>query len=395
MELDRVVLDELLERAGAARFVLLGEATHGTHEFYELRAGLTRRLLAEHGFGGVALEADWPAAARADRYVQGHGPDHDAIAALGDFVRFPRWMWRNRPTVALVEWLRARGDGTGLHGLDLYSLHESIAAVVAYLDAVDPDAANRARARYACFEDLGARDYAAAIAAGAKEPCEDDVVAQLCELRERTGRDDCLGRGARFAAEQNARLAAGAERYYRALFHGQADSWNLRDAHMADTLDALADFHDGAGIVAWAHNSHVGDARATSMAARGELSLGQLMRERHGAEVLLVGFTTYAGTVTAARDWGAATERRSVRPALAGSLERRLHDAGVRREALHPGHELLADELIQRMIGAVYQPECERLNHYLATRAAAQFDIVVHIDETTALEPLDGWSAVA
>jgi erythromycin esterase-like protein len=390
-------VDDLLELVGGARFVLLGEATHGTQEFYAIRAVVTRRLIAERGFRGVAVEADWPAAARVNRYVRGGDDDRDAEAALGDFVRFPRWMWRNRVVVDLVEWLRDHG-GAGFYGLDLYSLRESMAAVVDYLDTIDAEAAARARSRYGCFDHLDEQDYAHAIALGDRESCEDEVVAQLVELRERAGdlaaRDGRLPEDAHFVAEQNARLAANAERYYRAMFRGRASSWNLRDTHMADTLDALATHLGGAGIVVWAHNSHLGDARATSMGREhGELNVGQLARERHGAEVCIVGFTTHTGTVTAARDWDAPAELRTVRPSLEGSVERLLHDAGIERGVLDLREGLLGDGVLQRMIGVIYRPDTERGSHYVDARPSEQFDVLCHVDVTSALEPLERWSA--
>ena len=392
-------LDDLLELVGDARFVLLGEASHETHEFYEIRAELTRRLVAERGFAGVAVEADWPSAARVNRYVLGVSDDDDAEQALGDFVRFPRWMWRNGVIVELVEWLRRDGGGAGFYGLDLYSLRESMAAVIEYLEHVDPEAAGRARGRYGCFDHFDEQAYGYATAAEEKEPCEDAVVEQLRELRERAAelapRDGRLQRDAHFVAEQNAKLAADAERYYRAMFRGRASSWNLRDTHMADTLDALAEHLNGAGIVVWAHNSHPGDARATSMGReRGELNLGQLARERHGNDVCIVGFTMHSGTVTAARDWGDPAERRYVRPSLAGSIERLLHDSGIDRGALDLRDGLLDEELLQRMIGVIYRPETERWSHYVQARASDQFDVICHIDETTALEPLERWSSI-
>jgi len=345
------------------------------------------------------VEADWPAAARVNRYVQRAGEDRRAEEALDDFQRFPRWMWRNPVIVELVEWLREHGGGAGFYGLDLYSLRESMTAVIEYLDAVDPDAAGRARSRYGCFDHFDEQAYGHAAASGKTDPCEDAVIEQLHELRERAGelaaRDGRLPRDAHFVAEQNAKLAADAERYYRAMYRGRVSSWNLRDTHMADTLDALHEHLDGAPIVVWAHNSHLGDARATSMGRHhGELNVGQLVRERHGREVCIVGFTTHTGTVTAARDWGAPAQRRSVRASHADSVERRLHDAGVGRAVLDLREGLLEDELLQRMIGVIYRPETERWSHYVEARAGEQFDALVHVDETTALEPLERWAAV-
>jgi erythromycin esterase-like protein len=384
-------VEDLADLVGDARFVLLGEATHGTHEFYAVRAELTRRLIAEHGFAGIAVEADWPAADRVDRYIRRAGADPGPEAALAGFRRFPSWLWRNREVAELVAWLRDHGRGAGFHGLDLYSLRESMSAVVDYLDAVDPPAADRARRRYACFEDLDERSYGQAAASGEKDPCEDAVVAQLEELRRRAPGEGDAG----FAALQNARLAAGAEAYHRAMYAGGSDAWNLRDVHMADTLDALHAHTGGGRLVVWAHNSHVGDARATEAAARGELSLGQLVRERHGDAVRLVGFTTHAGTVTAAREWGGPAERRVLRPSLEGSLERLLHDAGVQRGVVDlRGGALAGRRFSQRMVGVVYRPEAELWNHYLSAHPADQFDALVHLDTTTALEPLERWAAI-
>lgn len=380
-------IDELADLVGGARLVLLGESTHGTHEFYALRAELTRRLIADHGFGAVAIEADWPAAARVDRYIRGEAGDACAAEALGGFGRFPPWMWRNQVIADLVEWLRGRG--AGFYGLDLYSLRESMAAVVDHLDGVDPAAAARARRRYACFEGLSERAYGQATLAGEKDPCEDEVVAQLRELLAGTGAGD-----AHFAAVQNARLAADAECFFRAMYRADASVWNLRDAHMADTLDAIVRHTHGRGVVVWAHNAHVGDARATEQGrVNGELSLGQLARERHPGAACLVGFTTHAGSVTAARDWGAPAEHRRLRPSLAGSVERLLHDAGLAAGVIDLRAEPLGGRLIERMVGAVYQPEAELWSHYMAVEPARQFDLVVHVDESTALEPLEGWAA--
>lgn len=392
-------VDDLVDLVGDARIVLLGEASHGTHEFYAIRSELTRRLIAERGFRAVAVEADWPAAARVNAHVQGAGDDPDAIAALGGFQRFPRWMWRNHVVVELIEWLRDEGGGAGFYGLDLYSLRESMTAVVDYLQGVDPAAAERARSRYACFDHVDEQAYGRATASNRMESCEDAVVAQLRELRARAAelarRDGRPARDAYFGAEQNAKLAADAERYYRAMFRGRADSWNLRDTHMADTLDALHQHLEGAGIVVWAHNSHLGDARATSMSwERDELNLGQLARQRHGDAVRIVGFTTHAGTVTAARDWDGPAERRVVRPSLAGSLERELHDRGISSGVLDLRRGGLRDERLQRMIGVIYRPETERLSHYVRARAGDQYDVLVHVDTTRALDPLERWSAV-
>jgi erythromycin esterase-like protein len=290
--------DDLLAAIGDARFVLLGEASHGTHEFYRLRAEITRRLIAEKGFRAVAAEADWPSADRVNRFVRGDPGIEDAEEALEDFKRLPTWMWRNADVLDFVGWLRERNgelpglERAGFYGLDLYSLHESIEAVLSYLDRVDPEAAKRARGRYSCFDDFGGdpQAYGYAAAAGTKESCGDAVVEQLVELRRRaldeSLKQDQRGRAEFFSAERNASLVQNAEEYYRAMFRGRASSWNLRDRHMFETLEALSAFLEEDGslskIVVWAHNSHLGDARATQMGQSGELNVGQLVRERHG-----------------------------------------------------------------------------------------------------------------
>ena len=401
-------VETLLARATDARFVLIGEATHGTHEFYALRAELTKRLIDERGFCAVAAEADWPDAYRVNCYVRGAARDASADEALADFRRFPTWMWRNAVVREFVEWLHGRNARSprpaGFYGIDLYSLGASMEAVVRYLDDTDPEAALRARDRFGCFHrfraDLDGQAYGYATALGSAEPCEDDVVAQLVELRRRAGEliaseDGYLAEDRQFAAEQNARVVVSAERYYRAMFRGRASSWNLRDTHMADTLDALARHLGGGRIVVWAHNSHLGDARATEMTRWGELNLGQLARERHPGEAFLVGLSTYEGTVTAASGWDEPGERRRVRPGLAGSWEARLHEVGG-DFAVVSDEPTLREQRLQRAIGVIYRPETERQSHYLEARPGEQFDLLFHLDRTSALEPLEhesGWEA--
>ena len=400
--------DALIARIGDARFVLIGEASHGTHEFYHNRGEITKRLIMEKGFDAVAVEADWPDAYRVNRYVRGIGDDLDSVEALSDFKRFPQWMWRNADVLDFVGWLRAYNDTvgrgtprTGFYGLDLYSLHASIAAVLRYLDSVDPSGARRARDRYACFDEFGddPQRYGHAASSGWAKSCESQVVAQLVELRRsaavyaHSGRDrepDAL-----FHAEQNARLVANAEEYYRAMFGSRASSWNLRDRHMAETLDAL-DVHlssreHPAKIVVWAHNSHLGDARATEMSRGGELNLGQLVRERHDGDAYLIGFSTYGGTVTAASDWDAPAERKIVRPALRGSYESLFHEMGGPNFMLDLRAEgdALRHPKLQRAIGVIYRPETERQSHYFHASLARQFDALLHYDMTRAVEPLE------
>jgi erythromycin esterase-like protein len=402
----------LLELIGDARFVLIGEASHGTHEFYAMRAELTQRLIEERGFNAVIVEADWPDAYRVNRYVRGIQDDaHDEVEALAGFVRFPQWMWRNRVVVDFVGWLKgfnarkaADRSQCGFYGMDLYSLHGSIEAVLAYLDQVDPEAARRARYRYSCFEDFGedpqAYGYAARFDLG--RSCQEEVVRQLVELLQHAAdyahRDGRVAEDEYFYAEQNARLIRDAEEYYRQMFADGVSTWNLRDRHMVDTIEALMtylDQHVGhTRVVVWAHNSHLGDARATEMGQGGELNVGQLCRERWGGEVVNIGFSTYSGTVTAADNWNEAAQLKRVRPGLPGSYEAMFHDVGF--DLMLPLRELTGEievELgrprLQRAIGVIYRPQTERLSHYFNARLAAQFDAMIHIDQTRAVEPLE------
>src|SRR4051812_15374974 len=333
--------DSLLEMAGDAQFVLLGEASHGTHEFYRERARITQRLIEEKDFCGVIVEADWPDAYRVNRFVRGLGEDVEAIDALAGFKRFPTWMWRNADVLNFVGWLRERNDTkrryeekAGFYGMDLYSLYSSIEAVLGYLGKIDPEAAERARRRYACFEHFGedSEAYGYSASSGIIEPCEEEAIRELIELQQRafeySHRDGRIAEEEYFFAEQNARLVKNAEQYYRSMFRGRVSSWNLRDRHMVESIESLAAHLEKgnkspARLVVWAHNSHLGDARATEMGRGGELNVGQLLRERHKA--LLVGFTTYEGTVSAAWDWDCPVERKKVRRAISGSYEQLLH----------------------------------------------------------------------
>jgi erythromycin esterase-like protein len=412
--------DELLAEISDRRVVLIGEATHGSHDFYLERARITQRLIEDHGFTVVAVEADWPDAYRVNRYVMGLSNDRSAAEALADFRRFPTWMWRNTEVVQFVDWLRERNDKLAdplrmarFHGLDLYSLRTSIDAVVAYLDTIDPDEAQRARARYSCFDHVGAEGqaYGFALAYQRAIPCEDEVVAQLVSLRRQAAeyaqRDGWLAEDELFCAEQNAVVVRDAEEYYQQMYRADVSSWNLRDRHMAATLDALLDHFDRRGghtkVVVWEHNSHIGDARATGMSTRGELNVGQLARQRYGEHaVALIGLTTYDGEVTAASDWGQPARRRTVRPGLPESYEHLLHE--VVDERLAPARfwlpmtdpdaaDVLAEPRLERAIGVVYRPQTERASHYFPARLDRQFDVVVHIDRTSALQPLDDIAA--
>lgn len=403
--------DPLMELIGDAPLVLIGEASHGTHEFYRERAQITKRLIKEKGFAAVAVEADWPDAYRVNRYVRGMGTDADAVDALSGFKRFPSWMWRNADVLDFVGWLRTYNDDLpktankiGFYGLDLYSLHTSIEAVLDYLDRIDPEAAHRARARYACFDHFGKNEqaYGYATGLGISDSCEDEVVSQLLEIYQNSAeyawRDGRFAPDEHFYATQNARLVMNAERYYRSMFRARVSSWNLRDAHMVETLESLLVFlrtqNSGSKIVVWEHNSHLGDARATRMGQEGEWNVGQLVRERHPGDAKLIGFTTYQGTVTAASNWDAPAERKRVRPALEGSYEALFHDVDIPRFLLIFGGTdhataALQEPLLERAIGVIYRPETERVSHYFQAHLSAQFDAVMHFDETRAVEPLE------
>lgn len=410
-------LDPLLDRIGGAHVVLLGEATHGTHEFYRLRAEITKRLVREKGFRAVAIEGDWPDAARVNRYIRGADPGiTDAEDALRDFRRFPQWMWRNADVLDLIGWLRHHNEGEGRHdlkvgwyGLDLYSLHASIDAVIGYLRRVDPEAARRALEHYACFDPFGPEPqwYGRATAGGRWDDCQDEVIAELVALRRAavryTGDDEQVNADDQFDAEQNARVVVNAERYYREMFGRRDSTWNLRDSHMAETLDEVLRFlgHRAANprVVVWAHNSHVGDARATERGRAGELTLGQLVRERHGDRAILVGFTTSTGSVTAARNWDEPAERRGVLPPIPESWEALFQATRLPAFLVIPDSgtdAVLGATRLQRAIGVIYRPETERQSHYYHTRLNAQFDAVVHLDRTRAVEPLErtgAWDA--
>jgi erythromycin esterase-like protein len=402
--------DSLIDAIGTAKYVLLGEATHGTHEFYKARAELTKRLIREKGFNVIAWEADWPDAQRVHRYIQGHGDGRTSLEALSEFKRFPQWMWRNADILDLVGWLRSHNehvsvaaDKIGVHGLDLYSLHKSIEAVISYFDRSDPTAAAEARRRYSCFEAFGEDPQIYGMTTGWNRAlsCEEEVVEQLVEMQKRSAellqRDGKEAADELFFAKQNAFVAAGAEKYYRAMFRGRPNTWNLRDTHMADTLDRLMEHLETHGqnpkAVIWAHNSHLGDARATTMQQRGEVNIGQLVRERHGREAFSVGFSTYCGTVAAASEWDGPVELKSVRPGMEGSWEDLFHNVEVPRFLLlmndQQTPELLNRDLLERAIGVLYLPETERMSHYFYARIARQFDAVIHFDESRAVEPLD------
>jgi protein-L-isoaspartate(D-aspartate) O-methyltransferase len=395
-------LEPLLRRIGDARVVLLGEATHGSSEFYRMRGRISRELIGRKGFSFVAIEGDWPDAARVDHYVRHAEYSPSEWTA---FARFPAWMWRNEEVRDFVDWLRERNAGVELakrvafHGLDLYSLYNSIRSVLKYLDDVDPKAAQVARQRYGCLTPWQSdpATYGQAALTGGYETCEREVVTMLRDLmqkRQAYAEHD----GARFLdAVQNARLVANAERYYRIMYYGSRASWNLRDGHMFQTLKTLLDFHGPASkALVWAHNSHVGDSAATEMSSRGEYNIGHLCRNEFGGAAYSIGFGTNSGTVAAATEWDGPMEVKNVRPALPGSYERLYHEAGVARFTL-PLREAMPGDLarglakarLERAIGVIYRPETELESHYFQAVLPRQFDEYVWFDETNAVTPLD------
>jgi protein-L-isoaspartate(D-aspartate) O-methyltransferase len=395
-------LNPLMDRIGSARIVLLGEATHGTSEFYRMRERITRDLITKKGFRFIAIEADWPDAARVDHYVRHFQYPPSEWTA---FARFPTWMWRNTEVHDFVSWLRKyngtveRSERVAFHGLDLYSLYDSIRSVLNYLDELDPNSARVARERYGCLTPWQ-RDpatYGHAALTGSYPKCESHVVRALTDLlakRQAYAEHD----GERFLdAEQNARLVANAERYYRIMYYGSRASWNLRDSHMFATLKNLLAFHgpDSKAVV-WAHNSHVGNAEATEMAARGEHNLGQLCRKAFGAQAYLVGFGTHSGTVAAASKWDGPMEIKTVRPALPRSYEQMCHATGLARFMLSLrsrddlyGPSGLGKERLERAIGVIYRPETERASHYFRANLPQQFDEYIWFDNTRAVTPLE------
>lgn len=398
---DQQAFGQFFDRYGDARVVLLGEATHGTSEFYRARAAITRRLIEHHGFNIVAVEADWPDAARIDGYARHHAPRPRRGEA---FVRFPTWMWRNAEVLAFADWLRRHneplpaGDRASFHGLDVYSLGESIDAVLHFLDKANPERAAVARRRYGCltpWQDEPAH-YGRAVVHGGRDSCEERVVEQLRDmLRHRIDLFHADG-DAWFDAVQNARIVRAAERYYRVMYQGSTESWNLRDRHMFGTLQALlAHRGEHAKAVVWAHNSHVGNAAATATGWQGEFNIGELCRMAFGDEAVLIGFGTDTGTVAAASDWGADMRIMTVQPARIDSYEHAFRRTGLARTLTDwrgPGRRELAamlrTPLLERAIGVVYRPETELLSHYFETVLAEQFDAWVWFEQTSAVSPL-------
>lgn len=403
--------DALLEDIGESRFVMLGESSHGTREFYEARIKITERLIKEHGFMAVAIEGDWPTVHNIHRYLQGDVEYSDPARSLDGFTHFPTWMWRNASMPPFLSRIKEYNDKLptpkdkiGFYGLDLYSLHASIQAVINFLEKVDPEAEIRAKERYACFDyrDIDPQNYGYLTKIGMKKSCINEAAAELVELQRNSfsylKKDGISTEDAYFFATQNARLVKNAEHYYRSMFEDHSSSWNIRDRHMAETVNVLADhlekrFNKPAKIIIWAHNSHVGDARATEMGESGEINIGQLIREQHGASVYSVGFSTYAGVVTAASNWGDLPKQKAITPGMPGSYEELFHEAKYKNFLLKlRGNQKIAHYLqpsrLQRAIGVVYRPETERASHYFFTHLPDQFDSLIHFDTTTGLEPL-------
>lgn len=403
-------LDVLLDRIGDARVVMLGEATHGTHEFYQWRAMLTRRLIEERGFSFVAVEGDWPDCDRVDRSVRCRADaPADPREALILFERWPTWMWANEEVVDFCRWLRSHNSAVdeparaGFHGLDVYSLWESLREILIYLRDNEPEEVPVALAAYRCFEPYDEDPQSYGIATRfVSASCEEEVIGLLVEMRQRVGRSAPAAGApaaseegwAQFAAWQNAEVVAGAERYYRAMVQGGRESWNVRDRHMDETLHRLlTHYGPDAKAVVWAHNTHVGDARFTDMMSAGEVNIGQLARERYGADqVVLVGFGTHQGTVVAGEAWGAPMQRMPVPPARSGSLEEALHDAAPEQALfVFPTDgrpPLLTDEIGHRAIGVVYHPERERWGNYVPTVLGGRYDAFAWFDQTHGVRPL-------
>ena len=398
---DAANLDPLLARIGDARYVLLGEASHGTHEYYLWRARLSRRLIEEKGFSFIAVEGDWPDCFRANCYARGESDDRSSTEALAGFTRWPTWMWANWEVAALVEWLRghnrhrSEGPTIGFFGLDVYSLRESLQAIVGFLDENHPEAVEDARRAFRCFEALGGDDPQEYALATRLVPasCEQEVLSLLREVRGRVRAGAARGDLSALDAETNAEVVRGAEAYYRTMIQGGPGSWNLRDRHMAATLDRLMAFHGPeAKAIVWAHNTHIGDARQTDMAEDGMLNLGQIVREEHPAEgVVLVGFGSHEGSVIAGRGWDAPMEEMPVPPARPGSWEAALHRLGGEdRLLIFPGEAeegALATRRGHRAIGVVYRPEAEWGN-YVPTVLPLRYDAFLYLDRTRALHPL-------
>ena len=404
-DLDDAAFGAMFDRFGDARVVLLGEASHGTSEFYRARAAISKRLIERHGFNIVAVEADWPDAATIDRYVRHREAREGETDA---FERFPTWMWRNAEVDGFIRWLRRHNGArsydqmAGFYGLDLYNLHGSMRAVIDFLEKEDPEAAKIARRRYGCLEPWAEHPatYGRMAIFEGYARCQEPVGEMMRDLMKRNF--DCLSAECDewLDAAANARLVKNAEAYYRVMYEGAEESWNLRDTHMFETLNLLLDAKGPRSkAIVWAHNSHIGNAAHTDMGKkRGELNIGQLCKEKFDARARLIGFGTHSGTVAAADDWDEPMQIKRVRPSLDESYERMSHDAGLPRflldlrqeEAAREVREALMEPRIERFIGVIYRPETERWSHYSECVLPNQFDAWVWFDQTEAVTPLPG-----
>lgn len=396
----------LLDDIGDASLVLIGEATHGSHEFYQVRASITKHLIEEKGFQVIAVEGDWPEVHNINTYIKAQSPSMDEYKALAAFDSFPSWVWYNYDILEFVRWLRNYNDQlidthakVSIYGLDLYSFHSSMKIVIAYLEKHDPKAAELARVRYQCLRNYAKEpvNYAYAVQDGMVPGCKGKIYEQLIELlkielqqREEPGTD----LDEQLYITQSAKVVVGAESYYGALLKGPEITWNLRDKHMMETVGTLRQFYQNTlgyvpKMIIWAHNSHVGDARTTQTAHRKEINIGQLAKQQYKDDCYLIGFSTYTGEVTAASTWGGHTERKEVRPALPGSYEHIFHQLELPNFLLFLNEAIsLRQPRLQRAIGVIYRPETERMSHYYYSYLLGQFNAIIHIDKTTAVIPM-------
>lgn len=396
-------LQPIFDRIGDARIVMLGEASHGTHEYYTWRAHISKRLIEEKGFNFIAVEGDWPDCYRLNRFIKGYDTEHkNVLNVLEEFNRWPTWMWANWEIVALANWLQEHNIGlpannrVGFYGLDVYSLWESMESIMKYLKKTDPGALKVAEEAYQCFEPYKENEGTSYARASQFVPdlCKNEVVSLLKEIQQKLPTYNSDYENV-FSAEQNALIAVNAERYYRAMIAGGPHSWNVRDRHMADTLDRLLKFHgEKSKVIVWEHNTHIGDSRATDMVDDGMFNIGELARvEHHDKGVVLVGFGSYKGSVIAAREWEARMETMNLPPAKKGSWEYLLHQAGKENKLLlmddfSNNNMLMANHIGHRAVGVVYNPKFERHGNYVPTILPMRYDAFIYLDETKALHPL-------
>ena len=406
--------EKLIEVLKNHKIIMLGESTHGTHEFYKARIELTKELIKNHKITAITLEGDWPSVYKINKYVQGSSPKDTAFSSLSSIDQFPLWMWRNKDFLEFVIWLYEHNtqleqkNRIGIFGLDLYSLHKSALEVIKYLEKVDPKESELAKQRYNCFDKFGfdMQNYGYLTTQNLAPDCQKEIVEQLVSLQEKSHEylkdDGFVKQEELFCAEQNSIVVKNAETYYKSLFFGGSNiSWNIRDSHMMNTLKFLYDHQKNQAkdpkIIVWAHNSHIGDCRATQFADDGQINIGQLAREYFGNKVFLLGFMTYQGTVSAASEWGAQVERKIVRPGISESYEKLFHELARPEQSRRADTDLLIfsdklselDPMLQRAIGVIYKPETERFSHYFLTDLKKQFNALIYYDYTIAVEPLE------